>query len=120
MRSVLGWTLLGVVLLGSAALGVAATSSSAATSDPTTRRAEIAMRGNSFRPRRVTVSLGDTVVWVNRDIVRHDAVKPDLFDSGELRGGEQFSWVPADTGLVEYRCTIHQRMRGEIRVQAAR
>jgi plastocyanin len=119
VRHALRWTLAGVALLASAALGVAATSSSAVTSDPTTRRAEIAMRGNSFRPRRVIVSLGDTVLWVNRDIVRHDAVKPGLFDSGELRGGESFAWVPSDTGVVEYRCTIHQRMRGEIRVRPA-
>lgn len=74
------------------------------------------MRGNSYSPRRAEITLGDTVVWVNKDIVRHDAVKAELFDSGELRGGERYEWVPADTGLVEYRCTIHQRMRGQIRV----
>lgn len=83
-------------------------------------RVEIAMRGNSFGPRRLEIALGDTVVWVNRDIVRHDAVKAGLFDSGELRGGESFQWIPADTGVVEYRCTIHQRMRGQIRVKPAR
>ncbi len=82
----------------------------------TTTRMEITMRGNSFGPRRAEVTLGDTIVWINRDIVRHDAVKPDLFDSGELRGGESYQWVPSDTGVVQYRCTIHQRMRGEIRV----
>ena len=79
-------------------------------------RIEIGMRGNSFGPRRVEVAVGDTVVWVNRDIVRHDAVKPGLFDSGELRGGERYQWIPSDTGVVDYRCTIHQRMRGQIRV----
>jgi len=81
-------------------------------------RLEITMRGNSFGPRRAEVSVGDTVVWMNKDIVRHDAVKPGLFDSGELRGGESYVWIPADTGVVQYRCTIHQRMRGEIRVVA--
>lgn len=79
-------------------------------------RLEIAMRGNSYGPRRAEVTLGDTVIWINRDIVRHDAAKPGLFDSGELMGGERYQWIPADTGLVEYRCSIHQRMRGEIRV----
>lgn len=83
-----------------------------------TSRLEITMRGNSFGPRRAEVHVGDTVVWVNRDIVRHDAVKPGLFDTGELRGGESAQWIPADTGVVQYRCTIHQRMRGEIQVVA--
>lgn len=99
-------------------LAVVAIAATAAESAP--RRTEIAMRGNSFRPRRVEVTLGDTIIWVNRDIVRHDAVKDGLFDTGELRGGERFAWVPVDTGVIEYRCTIHQRMRGEIRVREAK
>ncbi len=103
------------------ALGLLAVVAVAATAeDSAPRRTEIAMRGNSFRPRRADVTLGDTIVWVNRDIVRHDAVKDGLFDTGELRGGESYSWVPADTGTIEYRCTIHQRMRGQIRVHAAK
>lgn len=93
---------------------VAACGAAAAASNAT--RLEIAMRGNSYGPRRAEVTLGDTVIWVNRDIVRHDAVKPGLFDSGELMGGERYEWVPTDTGVVEYRCNIHQRMRGEIRI----
>lgn len=89
-------------------------------SDSTPRRREIRMRGNSFAPREVRVAVGDTVVWVNGDIVRHNAVRPALFESGDLRSGERFAWVPADTGLVRYQCTIHSRMRGEIRVTEAR
>jgi len=102
------------VLVAAVACGAAAASMR------TSGRTEIAMRGNSFRPRRAEILVGDTVVWVNRDIVRHDAVKPGLFDSGELRAGESFAWVAADTGLIEYRCTIHQRMRAEILVRPAK
>ena len=98
-----------------AAVVVACGAAAAATSST---KLEIGMRGNSYSPRRAEITLGDTVVWVNRDIVRHDATKSGVFDSGELRGGERYEWVPADTGVVEYRCTIHQRMRGQIRVTA--
>ena len=86
----------------------------------TIRRHEIRMRGNSFAPRETSVAVGDTVVWMNTDIVRHNAVYIGLFDSDDLKGGEQFSWVPADTGLVRYQCTIHSRMRGTLRVRPAR
>lgn len=79
---------------------------------------EIQMRGNSFTPRAITITVGDTVVWRNADIVRHNAVRPETFDSGDLRGGETFRWVAADTGEVRYRCTIHQRMRGTLNVVA--
>lgn len=78
------------------------------------------MRGNSFSPRELRIALGDTVVWVNGDIVRHNAVRAELFNSGDLRSGERFAWVPADTGVVRYQCTIHSMMRGEIRVAAPR
>jgi plastocyanin len=101
--------------VGSALLALVVACGAAAASSNGSRM-EISMRGNSYGPRRAEVTLGDTVVWVNRDIVRHDAVKPGVFDSGELKGGERYEWVPGDTGVVEYRCTIHQRMRGEIRV----
>ena len=84
------------------------------------RRVEIAMRGNAFRPRQVDIAPGDTVVWINRDIVRHNAVARGRFDTGELRGGERYAWVAADTGRMEYRCTVHQNMRGVIRVQSRR
>lgn len=101
--------------VGAALLGLVVACGAAVAASDTTRL-EIGMRGNSYGPRRAEVAVGDTVVWVNRDIVRHDAVKPGLFDSGELKAGERYEWVPADTGVVEYRCSIHQRMRGEIRV----
>ena len=77
---------------------------------------EILMRGNSFSPRSLTITLGDTVVWKNADIVKHNALRPETFDTGDLRGGETFSWVPSDTGEYRYRCTIHQRMRGSVTV----
>lgn len=102
----------------SVALGVAALAglACAATTRPATARHEIQMRGNSYSPRRLQVAVGDTVVWVNGDIVRHDAVREGLFDTGELKGGERFSWVPADTGTIRYECTIHERMRGMLTV----
>jgi plastocyanin len=80
---------------------------------------EVLMRGNSFAPRALTITLGDTVVWKNADIVKHNALRPETFDTGELRAGETFSWVPSDTGEYRYRCTIHQRMRGTITVAVA-
>lgn len=91
----------------------------AATARPEGTRHEIRMRGNSYSPRRLEVAVGDTVVWINGDIVRHDAVRDGLFDTGELKAGERYSWVPADTGTIRYECTIHERMRGVLTVVRA-
>lgn len=86
--------------------------------DPVTR--EIVMRSVSFGPREVTVTVGDTVVWRNADIVRHNAVRREVFDTGELQPGERYAWVPTDTGTYRYQCTIHERMRGRLSVRHAK
>ncbi len=78
------------------------------------QRREVQMRSVSFAPAELRLALGDTVVWKNIDVVRHNAVRPGLFDTGELRTGESHTWVPTDTGTITYRCTIHARMRGKL------
>ncbi len=83
----------------------------------TPRRHEIEMRSVSFLPSELVVAVGDTVGWRNGDIVRHNAVRPGVFESEDLKPGERFAWVPADTGTFTYRCTIHARMRGKIVVK---
>jgi plastocyanin len=118
MRRGLG--IAGIVLTLSAGTALATLSDRAAPGPAAAGRHEIRMRGNSFAPRSRTVTLGDTVVWINTDIVRHNVVRSELFDSGDLRSGERFEWVPTDTGTVRYQCTIHQRMRGTVRVDGAR
>jgi plastocyanin len=77
---------------------------------------EVRMRSASFGPRELSVQVGDTVVWHNVDIVKHNAVRRELFDTGELAPGEKYAWVPSDTGTYRYQCTIHQRMRGRLTV----
>lgn len=89
----------------------------AATSAEPRGRHEILMKAVSFAPRSLTVQLGDTVVWRNADIVRHSADAGERLSSGDLRSGESYTWVPSDSGRIRYRCTIHQRMRGEIHVR---
>jgi plastocyanin len=44
-------------------------------------------------------------------------VRPGVFASEDLKPGEHFDWVPADTGTFTYRCTIHSRMRGKVIVK---
>lgn len=82
------------------------------------QRREVQMRSVSFSPSELHLAIGDTVVWKNIDVVRHNAVRPGVFDTGELRSGESHTWVPTDTGTIAYRCTIHARMRGKLVVRA--
>lgn len=114
-RVVLGWTAVGAIgVLTCADAGAAHESDRTAHDGPATH--EIRMRSASFGPRELSVAIGDTVVWHNVDIVRHNAVRRDVFDTGELEPGAKYAWVPSDTGTYRYQCTIHQRMRGRLTV----
>lgn len=114
-RLVLGVGAVGAIgALTCAAPGAAHDATHARAGAPITH--EVRMRAASFGPRELKVVVGDTVLWHNVDIVRHNAVRRDLFDTGELDPGEKYAWVPADTGTYRYQCTIHQRMRGRLTV----
>jgi plastocyanin len=85
---------------------------------PPPGRFEITMTPESYRPADLTVQRGDTVVWRNTDIVVHTASsRSGAFDSGRIKAGEQFRWVPATAGVFPYICTKHRQMRGTLTVK---
>jgi len=61
----------------------------------------------------VTVAVGDTIEWVNRDAVQHTATSNVVpaggtaFDSGLMGNGETFRFVPDVAGTWEYLCEVH-------------
>lgn len=84
----------------------------------TTHTVEI--RNSVFSPSRLEVTPGDTVVWINRDVVPHAASDSlGRWDSGELGAGARWSWVASDAGRFSYLCAYHPSMAGEVRVHAA-
>lgn len=72
----------------------------------------------------VTLSLGESVTWVNKGSLIHTASSIDepaggaSFDSGDLAPGASFSFTPDRAGVWEYRCDEHsQEPHGRITVQ---
>jgi plastocyanin len=67
-----------------------------------------------FRPAELTVHKGDTVVWINRDIVAHDVtqVPNSAWTSGSLAPGQ--SWKMAVQETDDYFCSIHIVMVGKV------
>lgn len=67
----------------------------------------------------LTVGLGQTVRFVNRDAAPHTATSTatppggPAFDSERLSQGDAFHWTPAELGTWEYFCQFHpQQMAG--------
>ena len=66
----------GLPIAALAAIGVLALAGAAAPSrpaDPVPQRHVVEIRGMAFHPEVLEVRRGDTVVWINRDIVPHTA-----------------------------------------------
>ena len=85
---------------------------------------EVLIESNDFSPQNKTISFGDAVKWINKDVNNHRVVSgvpgsPDgRFDSGILRTGDEFSFTFDNrTGTFEYFDSIHPSVTGIITVQ---
>lgn len=106
-----------VAVLGIAALG-AKNSVVAAQQKP--QSAEVKIDNFSFGPASLTVSVGTTVTWTNRDDIPHTVVStddPKVFKSKVLDTDEQFSFTFTKAGAYSYFCSIHPKMTGKVIVQ---
>ena len=79
-------------------------------------RAEV--RDFMFRPPRLVVSAGTTVVWTNGGQVTHTVTASGgSFDSGPIESGGQWATVLSRPGRFPFHCTPHPFMRGEVVVR---
>lgn len=78
----------------------------------------IEMKDTKFVPENATVKVGQTVRWINRDTIDHNAVADEGADfKSELFGnGKTFDWKADKAGTVKYECTIHPGMTGTLTV----
>jgi len=107
------------VLLGSAAVLTVSGSSPdsvAAARKPVTHT--VTIDASRFEPETLSVAAGDTVVWVNKDLVAHTATsKPGAFDSGLIAPGKSWKYKTKRAGNFAYTCTYHPTMNGTLRVK---
>lgn len=72
----------------------------------------------AFSPQVLTISIGDTVVWTNKDNIRHDIKSNDgNFYSIPLETGEMYAFTFNQAGTFKYRCGLHPTMEGTIIVE---
>ena len=71
--------------------------------------------GAAFQPETLRLTAGDSVTWVNHDIVPHTATAlDDSWDSGVLKNGEQYTRTFASPATAEYFCRLHPAMRATL------
>src|SRR6201992_2045609 len=99
----------GLALLTALAAGLCVPARSSAAEET------VAIVNSHYKPTPLAVSLGDTVTWVNEGFLLHNVTAANgEFASGTLHGGERFSVRFTKPGTVDYVCTIHPGMSGQV------
>jgi len=80
--------------------------------------ARVEIMNYEFLPATLTVPLGTTVTWTNRDDEPHTVTSSEkVFASPGLDAGEAFSYTFSTPGTYAYRCALHPHMTGTIIVK---
>jgi plastocyanin len=87
-------------------------------SEPRSETHTVTIEGMRFQPDVLTVTSGDTIVWVNKDLVPHTATsKAGGFDSKDIQADKSWRHTVRQTGEFAYICTFHPTMRAMLRVR---
>jgi plastocyanin len=80
--------------------------------------AEVKIDNFSFGPETLSVAVGTTVTWTNRDDIPHTVVSTDgVFKSKVRDTDEKFSYTFAKAGTYPYYCSVHPKMTGKVVVK---
>ncbi len=83
-------------------------------------QSSVTIQNFAFSPTPLTVNVGDTVTWTNKDTAPHNAVADNGgFKTADMQQGQSASITVTTPGTYTYICTIHPRMMGTLIVQAA-
>lgn len=99
--------------------GQAAVARPAGAAAASSRRVHIvAIKDMKYQPPTLTVEVGDTVEWKNKDIVSHTVTSvTKAFDSGTIKRGHSWKLVVKKRGTFDYTCTLHPNMKGVLIVR---
>ena len=70
-----------------------------------------------FEPAQLTVKVGQTVTWTNRDDIPHTVVCAGKFRSKAMDTDGTFSFTFTAPGEYKYFCSLHPHMTGAVKVE---
>jgi plastocyanin len=79
---------------------------------------DVAIEGYAYIPAEITISVGSTVTWYNKDPDIHTVTAQEgTFDSGNMARGDTFSYTFEAIGTFEYYCIPHPYMTAKVIVE---
>ena len=110
---------LGIAGVLTCAVVLASCAQSEDTSDaPTAKTHTVIMEGMAFSPEVITVAAGDTIIWINKDLVPHTATSSAAgFDSTIVEANKSWRYRAERTGDFDYLCSFHPTMTAKLLVR---
>ncbi len=71
----------------------------------------------TFEPAQLTVKVGTTVTWKNRDDIPHTVVSAGKFRSKTMDTEDSYSFTFTAAGDYKYFCSLHPHMTGTVKVE---
>lgn len=100
-----------LVLAGAFALTIASAGPASAVPTKAAKPLSIAIGGMAYSTARASVHVGDTVVWVNQDIVDHNVTeKKSALWNVSIAPGKSARVVMKKPGTYAYFCRFHPNM----------
>jgi len=82
---------------------------------------EVVIYSYTYKPATLTVPVGSTVTWINKDLAPHTVTYHTYgkgeFDSGNVTNGKQYTYRFRRVGQYDYICALHQGMQGTVIVK---
>jgi plastocyanin len=78
---------------------------------------KIDITGIAFAPAKISAHVGDTIEWNNKDFVAHTATARNHDWNVALPAHKTGSVMLNKVGHIDYYCTYHPTMKGEIDVK---
>lgn len=117
-RSVRRWIRMAGVLLAVAALVAYASARQVGAAAPDAAGPQVEIKHHKYLPATLTVPVGTTVTWTNRDDDVHTVVSTaQKFISRGIDNDESFSQKFTAPGTYEYFCTLHPLMTAKVIVK---
>ena len=80
------------------------------------RAVEVVVDKLAFGTVPADLRVGDTVIWVNRDLFRHSATATGHFDV-DLQVGARRPMLLTKAGTYAFKCKYHPGMKGVLKVR---
>ncbi len=83
--------------------------------EPQSQQHVVEIRNLEFTPKKLDVKPGDTITWINHDLVPHTVTADDeSWDSGLINANAQWQTVVKADMFASYFCRFHPTMKARL------